>query len=272
MDYDRDKQSQHAELSEKPVYDIIHSGIHSGTTRYRLHIFKAQDGSLKYQCFPAGSKRSSSWGDILTLWSNGNVAFIHEFQQALQASHDDVFWECAPIRHPAETFEFVIKDAKGALIKRTSIARQDSEYFDGNSVSSVRDLSSDAVLVSPKRIAGSHSDNAYGHLVNFVRHAPQEQQLDLWKEVAKQIGNHFQSSKQPLWVSTDGSRVPWLQVRLDTEPRHYKHAEYRNYADEKNAAPLRGSAGPTAIKVVPTRSPNLNKKPLEHIDAPRFAS
>lgn len=57
-------------------------------------------------------------------------------------------------------------------------------------------------------------------------------------EGANLLGNHFRNSKPPLWVSVDGNRVPWLQVRLGTEPRHYKHTEYPCYADDKNAKPL----------------------------------
>ena len=32
----------------------------------------------------------------------------------------------------------------------------------------------------------------------------------------------------PLWVSTSGAGVYWLHLRLDSFPKYYTHAPYRN--------------------------------------------
>lgn len=238
MPYNKGQESFHSASADKGANGGGYPGFQAGAARFRLHIFKSRDGALKYQCFTAGGTKPMSWEDILQFWMDGNVAFIREFQQALQLHYDDIFWECSPVRHAAETFEFVIKDAKDALQHRTPTSGPES--FDDRSVASFRDLNSDAVLVSPKRIAGNHDGKAYGHLVDFVRNAPLEQQLDLWKEVATQVGIHFQGSKHPLWVSTDGSNVPWLHVRLDTAPKHYKHSDYQYYLADESLVPVAG--------------------------------
>jgi hypothetical protein len=65
-----------------------------------------------------------------------------------------------------------------------------------------------------------------------VRGAPEEQQLELWRQVGEQVAENLQtyvkSDEQPLWLSTDGSGVPWLHVRLDSKPKYIKHLEYRS--------------------------------------------
>ena len=37
-------------------------------------------------------------------------------------------------------------------------------------------------------------------------------------------------SQRRLWMSTEGSGVPWLHVRLDSRPKYYKHHEYTDVA------------------------------------------
>ena len=70
----------------------------------------------------------------------------------------------------------------------------------------------------------------YSDLASFMRGAPADQQLRLWHEVGTQV--HYQlrvsAPDTPLWLSTEGSGVPWLHVRLDSRPKYIKHDAYRH--------------------------------------------
>ena len=69
----------------------------------------------------------------------------------------------------------------------------------------------------------------YSDFASFVRGAPPNQQLSLWGEVGKQVQHRLTMSApdSPLWLSTEGSGVPWLHIRLDSRPKYTKHASYR---------------------------------------------
>jgi len=66
---------------------------------------------------------------------------------------------------------------------------------------------------------------AYGHLAAFVREAPPEQVDALFATVGRTLLDRVAPS--PLWLNTAGLGVPWLHVRLDSRPKYYGHAPYR---------------------------------------------
>ena len=68
---------------------------------------------------------------------------------------------------------------------------------------------------------------AYGHLAAFVRAAPGGQIDALWQAVGAALEDAWGRSPAPVWLSTSGSAVSWLHVRLDARPKYYVHAPYR---------------------------------------------
>ncbi|MDC0672991.1 DUF6940 family protein [Nannocystis radixulma] len=85
-------------------------------------------------------------------------------------------------------------------------------------------LGGDAVLVVPRGLVDAA---AYGHLAAFVRAAPVAQIDALWQAVGAALAAAWARSPAPVWLSTSGSAVPWLHVRLDARPKYYAHAPYR---------------------------------------------
>ena len=68
----------------------------------------------------------------------------------------------------------------------------------------------------------------YGHIANFVRGAPDGQRVRFWNKVG-QVFRAAVAQKQtrPIWLSTEGSGVPWLHVRMDSRPKYYHPAEFK---------------------------------------------
>ena len=104
-------------------------------------------------------------------------------------------------------------------------------------------LSGDATLVSPNDWSPASSpskySSCYGHLANFIRGAPQQQVLEMWKT----LGNLLQekllqpsstattsSSSAPLWFSTAGEGVPYLHFRLCSRPKYYHYASFTKFS------------------------------------------
>ena len=67
----------------------------------------------------------------------------------------------------------------------------------------------------------------YTHLDAFVRQVPVEQ----IRKLLVKIGNDMEQmmkemASKKIWLSTSGTGVYWLHVRLDTSPKYYTYKPY----------------------------------------------
>lgn len=134
-------------------------------------------------------------------------------------------WETPPICASTvdRPFEFVLLDSP--RLERAADFGAFEAPFAGDPQASVlafRNLSGDAELIVPGPRAAA---TAYCHFAAFIRHAPVDQQHALWQLTAQVVGR--QLGRAPLWLSTAGAGVPWLHVRVDTSPKYYGYAAYR---------------------------------------------
>jgi hypothetical protein len=135
-------------------------------------------------------------------------------------------WETPPVSSATmdQPFEFVLIDSPG--LAKTPSFESFRSHFDlsrSQPVLAFPNLGKDATLIVP---SPEGSLDAYAHIGAFVRHAPEFQRDALWRligeEMSKQIGTH------PRWLNTAGAGVPWLHVRIDSSPKYYHYAPYRN--------------------------------------------
>jgi hypothetical protein len=104
-------------------------------------------------------------------------------------------------------------------------------------------LGGDARLVVPNDWStttptSKDQQNRYGHVAAFVRGAPTEQIVQVWRTVAETLKEELldglRPSQKPLWLSTAGTGVAWLHFRLDSLPKYYLYRpfqEYKSYTD-----------------------------------------
>jgi len=109
-----------------------------------------------------------------------------------------------------------------------------AEYFRTDcSVVAFESLGRDALLVAP--CPGMQVDN-FAHLARFVATASAERASAFWMAVGEALEKMLGAS--PTWLSTAGLGVSWLHVRLDTRPKYYRHAPYRQrFRANANSAP-----------------------------------
>jgi hypothetical protein len=140
------------------------------------------------------------------------------------------FWELPPLTLSslAHGFEFVLTEARG-LAGAPPDAGAFGEHFgldsDRDGVVTFENLGRDATLVVPCPAAPA---DVYVHLAAFLRAAPGPQVHALLRCVAHEALARV--SAKPLWVSTAGMGVAWLHVRLDSRPKYYRHAPYKQAA------------------------------------------
>jgi hypothetical protein len=87
-------------------------------------------------------------------------------------------------------------------------------------------LGGDTLLVSPNPLAGRPL-KYYTHLGIFMAKAQDDQKRGFWKLVAENYEERIKERK-PVWLSTEGSGVYYLHIRLDPRPKYYHHTPYRN--------------------------------------------
>ena len=169
-----------------------------------------------------------SRGAVLRLWQE-DADFRSRFLGILADSPFSAYrWETPPVTRgtAARPFEFALIDAPD--LARKPDASAFAAYFDaagGDGISVFENLGKDATLVVPAPVAG---EAAYGGLAAFVRSAPEQQRHALWRTVGRTVEEKL--GDRPLWLSTAGGGVAWLHVRLDSHPKYYSHAAYRDPA------------------------------------------
>ncbi len=168
------------------------------------------------------------FSEALDLWES-SADFRSFFTKVLIESPFSAFrWETPALTesNAARDFEFVLLD-EPAFCSRPTDKKTFAKYFaaaDANAgVTSFPSLGRDSILIVPSLQADTA---AYGHLSAFVRRAPPEQIDALWRLVGKLMKS--QLSDRPVWLSTAGGGVAWLHVRLDSRPKYYGYAPYRN--------------------------------------------
>lgn len=140
------------------------------------------------------------------------------------------FWELPQVTQKALSLPFECAVTESDEL--THITANDSDFASHLNASSepvvaFRNLGHDALLVAPRRVSDA---NCYGHIAAFLREAPHEQQHALFQRIAKETMRLIGSGHR-FWISTSGLGVPWLHVRLDTDPKYY---QYRPYAEPRD--------------------------------------
>lgn len=163
---------------------------------------------------------------VMGCWQRDSV-FRAFFMHLLAQTPLDAFrWETPPVtRHNLDRpFEFVLLDAPE--LKRAADPSDFAEHFRhaaSGEVIEFTNLGGDARMVVP---TPGEPRSAYAHLAAFTRGAPEQQQHALWQRVGAALERRL--GERPVWLSTAGTGVPWLHLRLDTRPKYYLHAPYRS--------------------------------------------
>ena len=157
-----------------------------------------------------------------------SVEFADWYTETLAAFESEAFyWELPPLTHATVSAptEFVLIEAP--VLARIPPERAPfASYFEraaGEDVIVFPNLGGDAVLVVP---CPQGPDEHYPHLAAFLRSARKEQVRALWSRTAQQMQRS--NGDRPVWLSTAGGGVAWLHMRLDSRPKYYSYAPYRN--------------------------------------------
>lgn len=220
-------------VCENLRYSILEEGVYGGSPFTRYGAFCGNDD---HESAPLTIEQ---WTQSM-LGTNPNCR--QGLTMALQtSSYPAYFFETKGTTRPSSrqtAFEFVLVDTP--LLKSFAESNASPRAFLQHLQScqgaacSFSNLGGDARLVAPQHSSGgggSSDDDyvSYSHLAAFVRKAPSEQVDELWRLVAFEYSK-IQGLSQSVWLSTDGTGVPWLHVRLDSRPKYYSYRPFANIA------------------------------------------
>jgi len=167
-----------------------------------------------------------SRGEAFEGWRTSAEFRAFFLEQLARSSSPACFWETPPVTLATldRPFEFVLVDAPPLErvapephVFRTHYACADE------GITTFENLGRDALLVAPAPVSDPRAD--FSHLTAFTRTARPELQHALWRAVGRAAEERLGDA--PLWISTSGLGVSWLHVRLDSIPKYYTHAPYR---------------------------------------------
>ena len=151
------------------------------------------------------------WRDVLANWENGVVM---RYPASVRGKFQ---WNTSPLTPSGET-EFKQRFRTDPALPVKADPTDFQQYIDKSSdpdVVSFLNLSKDTRLVVPMPKSGS-----YATLRDFIDHAPLAQQQAFWKRVAKEAKKEAKKWGK-VWISVHGRGVPYLHVRISSQPKYY---------------------------------------------------
>ncbi|MDP6558184.1 MAG: hypothetical protein QGF59_03865 [Pirellulaceae bacterium] len=164
--------------------------------------------------------------DVIAFWQS-DAEFRSFFTALLADSPFTTYrWETPPVTLAStdQEFEFVL--LRSSALERPVDRAAFASHFDETDVVTFPNLGGDAVMVVPCPVI---DDSIYGHLASFIRCAPDSQVHHLWQAVGTAMQKRL--CDRPIWLSTAGMGVSWLHVRLDSQPKYYGYAPFKQFAD-----------------------------------------
>lgn len=182
-----------------------------------------------------------TYREVVRLWRESS-GFRDVFIESLRRENFSAFfWETPPVTRDTmdRAYEHVVTSAPN-LVGVSPEPEVFAEHLNkaagcgATSIATFLNLGGDAVLVAPCESDDDLSlrrvRDGGAHLASFLRGAPAKQSHALLEAVGAAV--EARVGEAPLWVSTSGSGVSWLHVRLDERPKYYMHQPYARWPQQ----------------------------------------
>lgn len=166
-----------------------------------------------------------SFAEVFDLWAS-DEDFIRFYVSSVRAiGYPAIYWE-----HPALTQAYLHKQYECIVMKSKTLPYLpvNEEAFSAHihqpaAVVDFMNLGKNARLVVPTK---QSDEEIYNHLGRFLRGATDKQIIALFRRIGNTIRAEIER-QGTIWLNTAGLGVIWLHVRMDTRPKYYKTASYK---------------------------------------------
>jgi len=205
-------------------YDYIYSLMKKMKQVFYFEIQEQKENSTRFRV-----KRDTqylSFKEVFELWRNSSEFVRFYVATLIKLNYQAFYWE-----HPAinkgflkKKYECVVQQSQRLTLLAVNETAFERYLYVKEEVADFMNLGKNARLVIPTKKTKA---DIYNHMGKFIRMATEQQLLALFKRVGKVIKEAMEK-QQLIWLSTAGEGVIWLHVRLDTSPKYYKTAAYKN--------------------------------------------
>jgi hypothetical protein len=159
------------------------------------------------------------WKSVLNRWRNGKpLKYPKKCKNAF-------FWETSPISNNSTDnySENFIETSAFNGVRQNYLAFLNHIKKSKNKYTvSFNNLSGSSLLIIPYPKNGKN----FTSLKDFIDNASDTHQKQFWKCVAIRVEQMLKNHNK-VWVSTHGTGVPYLHVRIDTNPKYYQTIKFK---------------------------------------------
>jgi hypothetical protein len=183
---------------------------------------------------------SMKWNQVIHALQN-DAHFRNSLSKTIiEIPFHQVFFECIPAipnQLDKTDFEYVLIDATSTSLfdaAKNPDYTTFKEHFikkpSGVKFATFANSGGDATLIAPSPLLLLSSNNRprpFGTISSFMRNTNEDEQQELWQHVGIALSTRLFSPKATTtWLSTSGTGVSWLHVRLDSRPKYYNFQPY----------------------------------------------
>jgi hypothetical protein len=217
-------------------YDLG-AGLAADAKQKGQYLYKIIRYSVQLQELEEGKQYSVHFQDLtlqdaIRKWIDGDEPFEQVLFENIQASNLDKYRiEFPPFtnNYLSRTFEFTLT-RMGDNLKDTQNPESFKQHFsDTNpteSFVSFPNLNKDALLIAPHMHASDIKGANNSHISAFLKSVEPQTRVKMWQKVGQELEKRL-LNKPTVWLSTHGTGVPWLHIRLDDIAKYFVTDKYK---------------------------------------------
>ena len=162
--------------------------------------------------------------EVHRLWRD-DPAFVHFYTQLLtHPGYPGFCWETPPVTTQTldRDHEFVVVRSDSHVSLTQNWTPFAEHFCEGQLAASFLNLGKNGRMIAPS--PDPSFDGA--SISTFLTTASADRIFALWAKTGEDISKDI--NHRPVWLSTAGLGVSWLHIRIDSRPKYYRYAPYKN--------------------------------------------
>ena len=167
-----------------------------------------------------------TFNEVFELWQADDNFITFYINTLINFDYKAFHWEHPCLEEDLLDKKYECTITKSKRLETASINEEPfkEHIYTNESVIDFMNLGKNARLIIPSK---KTDKEVYNHLGKFIRTAPKEQIMEVFKRTGKLVTKEIKENGK-IWFNTAGLGVIWLHIRLDTKPKYYKTKKYKD--------------------------------------------
>ncbi|WP_291721579.1 DUF6940 family protein [Bernardetia sp.] len=167
-----------------------------------------------------------TFNEVFELWQADDNFITFYINTLINFDYKAFHWEHPCLEEPFLDKKYECTITKSKRLEAASVNEEafKEHIYTNECVIDFMNLGKNARLIIPSK---KTDKEVYNHLGKFIRAAPKEQIMEVFKRTGKLVTKEIKENGK-IWLNTAGLGVIWLHIRLDTKPKYYKTRKYKD--------------------------------------------